>query len=106
MKKSVDKMTKKELQNEVNNLRVVVNALNPITYSDWLDENWQKDNMFPPPLNGQLALDFIRRYILGEDWYSVNPISTEQINCEVVHEILYKCSKKYRKEYKNRKKEI
>lgn len=70
-----------------------------MTFTEWLDENWQENNMFPPQLHGQKALDFLREYILGEDWYSVNPISTEQINCEVVHNILYKCSKKYRKEY-------
>jgi len=71
-----------------------------MTFTEWLDENWQENNMFPPLLNGQKALDFLREYLLGEDWYSVNPISTEQINCEVVHNILYKFSKKYRKEYK------
>lgn len=77
-----------------------------MTFSEWLDNNWEKNNMFPPALNGQTALDFLRIYILGEDWYSVNPISTEQINCEVVHEILYKYSKQYRKEYKQSKKGI
>lgn len=69
-------------------------------YQEWLDKNWVKDNIFPPALEPQLALQFLKDYLLG-DWYSMNPISTEQINCEIVHEILYKYSKKYRKEYKN-----
>lgn len=73
-----------------------------MTFNEWLDNNWKKNNMFPPELDGQKALDFLKQYLLGEDWYSVNPISTKQINCEVVHDILYKYSKKYRKEIKTR----
>ena len=67
-------------------------------FSKWLDNNWQKDNMFPPPLDAQEALNFLQKYLLGEDWYIVNPLTTAQANCEVVHDILYKYSKKYRKE--------
>lgn len=74
-------------------------------YQEWLDKHWQKNNMFPPPMDAQIGISFLTQYLLGEDWYSVNPISTEQINCEIVHEILYKYSKKYRKEYKQRLKE-
>ena len=73
-------------------------------YQEWLDKNWKKDNMFSPPMEAQTAVNFLTQYLLGEDWYSVNPISTEQINCEIVHEILYKYSKKYRKEYKKYRK--
>ena len=73
-------------------------------FQEWLDENWEKDNMFPPPLDPQTALNFLQNYLLGEDWYIVNPLSTSQVNCEVVHDILYKYSKKYRKEIKNNKK--
>lgn len=75
-----------------------------ITFTKWLDENWEKDNMFPPSLDAQTALNFLQKYLLGEDWYIVNPLSTSQANCEVVHDILYKYSKKYRKEIKNNKK--
>lgn len=74
-------------------------------YQEWLDENWQKDNMLPPPMDAQIGLNFLQQYLLGEDWYIVNPLTTAQANCEVVHEILYKYSKKYRKEYKQRLKE-
>lgn len=73
-------------------------------FTEWLNKNWQKDNMLPPPLEAQIGLNFLQQYLLGENWYSVNPISTEQINCEIVHEILYKYSKKYRKEYKKYRK--
>lgn len=73
-------------------------------FQKWLDENWEKDNMFPPLLEPQTALNFLQEYLLGEDWYIVNPLTTGQANCEVVHDILYKYSKKYRKEIKKRKK--
>lgn len=72
-------------------------------FTDWLNNNWGKDNMLPPILDAQVALDFLQEYLLGEDWYIVNPLCTGQANCEVVHEILYKYSKKYRKEVKNRR---
>ncbi len=74
------------------------------TFTKWLDNNWEKNNIFPPPLDAQIALNFLQKYLLGEDWYSVNPISTVQINCEIVHDILYKYSRKYRKEVKRRNK--
>lgn len=76
-----------------------------MTFNEWLDKNWQKDNMFPPPLNAQLALQFLKDYLLGEDWYVVNPLGQEQINSEMVAEILNKYSKKYRKEVKQLKKQ-
>lgn len=76
-----------------------------MTFNEWLDKNWQKDNMFPPPLNVQLALQFLKDYLLGEDWYVVNPLGQEQINSEIVAEILNKYSKKYRKEVKQLKKQ-
>ena len=61
--------------------------------------------MFPPPLNAQLAIQFLKDYLLGEDWYVINPLGQEQINTEIVSDILYKYSKRYRKECKEWKKE-
>ena len=51
-----------------------------------------------------MAIDFLKTYLLGEDWYTVNPISQEQINTEIVFEILFKYSKRFKKEYKIMKK--
>lgn len=53
-----------------------------------------------PPTKPYEALSFLKDYLLGEDWYVVSPINSEQVNTEMVHEILYKYSHKYRKEYK------
>lgn len=74
-----------------------------LDYIDDLDMNTNKDNIFPPSMSDRKAMDILWRYLLGEDWYSMNPISHEQINTEIVHLILLKYSKRYRKECKYRK---
>lgn len=43
--------------------------------------------MLTPPMDAQVALNELRRYFLGEDWYVVSPIGREQINTEIVYEI-------------------
>ena len=73
----------------------------------WLKEQNEavnKGNIFPPPLESQMAIDFLKTYLLGEDWYTVNPISQEQINTEIVFGILFKYSKRFKREYKTMKK--
>lgn len=42
---------------------------------------------------------------LGENWYVVDPLSTEQVNTLILDNILYKYSHIYRKEAKKYKKE-
>ena len=75
----------------------------------WLkeqNETVNKGNIFPPLLESQMAIDFLRTYLLGEDWYTVNPISQERVNTEIVFEILFKYSKRFKKEYKTMKKKL
>lgn len=69
-------------------------------FTEWLDREWSKDadNMCPPPLDAQLAVNFLKDYLLGEDWFSTMPMSTKQVNTEIVDAILDKYSRKYRKE--------
>lgn len=45
-----------------------------------------------PPMEAQIALNELFRYFLGENYYTANPISQEQINTEMVHliEMSYK----------------
>ena len=50
--------------------------------------------MFAPPMDAQVALIELAHHLLGEDWCSVNPISQEQINTEIVYEIERKYVKK------------
>ena len=40
-----------------------------------------------PPMDAQVALNELSRYLLGENWCVVNSISQEQINTEIVYEI-------------------
>ena len=73
----------------------------------WLkeqNETVNKGNIFPPPLEPQMAIGFLKAYLLGEDWYTVNPLSQEQINTEIGFEILFKYSKRFKREYKTMKK--
>ena len=70
------------------------------TFTEWLMENKESDDMCPPPLDPQLALDFLTKYLLGDDWYVSMPISTTQCNTEIVSAILQKYSKEFKKELK------
>ena len=70
------------------------------TLTDWLKNDAEDCGIFSPPMEAQMAVDFLKQYLLGEDWYCVNPISTKQINTEIVHQILWKYSRKYRKEWR------
>lgn len=60
----------------------------------------QKDyGIFAPPMKAQIAVDELCRYLLGDDWYSLNPISVEQLNTEIVYEI--ECRYKKHRRLKN-----
>ena len=74
-----------------------------------LNSTVNKGNMLRPPMDSDEAIDFLRVYLLDEDWVGIiNPISKDDINTEVAHDILLKYSRKYRKKYKRwrKKKEI
>ena len=74
-----------------------VSEKNSFTY--WLKHDAEDCGLMQPPLNAQKAIGFLCDYLLGEDWYVVNPVNTEQCNTQLVHEILLKYSKEYKKEY-------
>ena len=66
-----------------------------------LNSTVNKGNMLSPPMSSDEAFDFLRVYLLGEDWIGIlNPISKDDINSELTHDILVNYSRKYRKEYK------
>ena len=70
------------------------------TFSQWLEDRWEDGDMCPPPLEDKDALDFLRLYLLGKDWYVTMPISHNQCNTEIVDAILQKYSKDYKRELK------
>lgn len=69
-------------------------------YTYWLRYDAEDCGLMQPPLQAQKAINFLKDYLLGEKWYVVNPVNTEQCNAQIVHEILMKYSREYRKEYK------
>lgn len=69
------------------------------TFTYWLEHEAEDCGIMQPPLNAQRALNFLKDYLLSENWYVVNPVNTEQCNTQLVHEILLKYSKEYEKEY-------
>ena len=48
------------------------------------------DNIFPKPMTDSEFAELISDYILGEDWYQVNPVSHEQCNVYKAQAIIEK----------------
>lgn len=57
-----------------------------------------KDNIFGVGISDAEFRQFIIDYLLGENWYVVDPLGQAQINEIALYEILEKHSKRYRKE--------
>lgn len=51
--------------------------------------------IYPAPTDAQLAIGVLCDYLLGEDWYIVDPIGVKQANTEIVDAILRAYSPKY-----------
>ena len=75
------------------------------TFTDWLENDSIDYGIMSPPMEDKKALEFLTDYLLGENWYVVDPISPRQVNTNIVHEILWKYSKQYRKEWKQYRKQ-
>ena len=65
-----------------------------------------KDNIFGVGMSDAEFRTFIIDYLLGEDWYVVDPLGQTQINEIALYEILKKYSKRFKKECKSRKRGI
>ena len=80
-----------------------------MTLTEFMNERYKnredKDNIFGVGISDAEFRHFIINYLLGEDWYVVDPLGQTQVNEIALNTILKKYSKQYRKEYKNRKKE-
>lgn len=53
-----------------------------------------------PPMDAQVAINELSRYLLGDNWYIVMPVNGEQANAEIVYaiECKFKNSKTRRKD--------
>lgn len=75
--------------------------------TEFLDERYKnrkdKDNIYGVGISDAEFRYFIINYILGEDWYVVDPLGQAQINEIALINILEKYSKRYKKECKGRK---
>ena len=57
------------------------------------------------PVSGQIGLDILINYFLGEDWYVVDPLTTIQVNAIAIDDIRYKYKSKA-KAHKHDKRKI
>lgn len=49
--------------------------------------NIKNDPDVVPYMKAQTAVNELCRFFLGEDWYVVDPLRTEQVNVNIVYEI-------------------
>lgn len=79
-----------------------------MTLIEFMDKRYKnredKDNIFGVGVSDAEFRTFIINYLLGEDWYVVDPLGLTQINEIALYEILEKYSRRYRKEIKRWKK--
>lgn len=66
--------------------------MTPEEFLDFLEKEIMteedRENIFMPPLEPQIALNILKDHFLEENWYTVNPVGVKQVNTEVVYNIL------------------
>lgn len=71
---------------------------------DFLDERYtnreDKGNIYGVGITDGEFVDYAIEYLLGKDWYVVDPLGRNQINEIALQNILLKHSTRYRKEHK------
>lgn len=71
---------------------------------DFLDERYanreDKGNIFGVGITDKEFVNYTIEYLLGKDWYVVDPLGRTQINEIALQDILLKHSKRFRKEHK------
>ena len=79
--------------------------MNNISYIDFILEKERcredKDNIFCTGISDIEFIKFAIKYLLGDDWYVIDPLAHSQIVQIALEEILKKYSKKFKKELKN-----
>ena len=63
-------------------------------------ERKDKDNIYGVGMSDAEFRQFIIDYLLPDDWIIADPISQKQVNEIAIYDILFKYSKKFRKEHK------
>lgn len=71
-----------------------------IEYFKLLDSYNSKENLCAPAIDAHLAINVLCQYLLGEDYYIVDPLSPPQADTIIVQDILHKyCNRKVTKDY-------
>ena len=55
---------------------------------EFFDSKKDGSNLFPKGTTDKEFVDFVSNYFLGNDWFTVDPISREQVNTEVLYAIV------------------
>lgn len=75
-----------------------------MTLTDYMKEKYDnredKGNIFGVGITDAEFVLFAIEYLLGENWYVVDPLGKNQINEIALYEILEKYSRRYKKEIK------
>lgn len=78
--------------------------MSDITLTEYMNDKYRnredKDNIFGVGITDSEFRMFIIDYLLGSDWYVVDPLSQKQINEIALFDILNRYSKKFKKERK------
>lgn len=69
-------------------------------FTDWIKNEAEDCGLCDPPMDAQLAVNFLKDYLLGDNWYVAISESQQQVNAAIVYNILKKYSRKFRKELK------
>ena len=59
-----------------------------------------KDNIYCTGITEREFIKFAIKYLLGDNWYVIDPLGYNQTKQMALEEILYKYSKKFKKELK------
>lgn len=81
-----------------------------MTLDEIMDERYRnrkdKGNIYGVGISDAEFRQFIIDYLLGKDWYVVDPLGQAQVNELALYAILDKYSKQYRKEHKRWKRPV
>lgn len=61
----------------------------------------EKQEEIMKPMDPQVALNELCKHLLGEDWHIIDPLSQEQVNMHIVHDIELKYKRVKKKDGKN-----
>lgn len=70
-------------------------------FTYWLKHEAKDCGLCDPPMSSDQAIQFLKDYLLGENWYVTMSQNGEQCNTAIVAQILYNYSRKFRKEVRD-----